>query len=91
MPGPKLAPVQLPAEERRVLEGWTRRRETAQALAVRSQIVLRCAEGGTIGQVAADLGVSRDMVSKWRGRFVRERLEGLTDEPRPGRAPADQR
>ncbi len=52
---------------------------------MRSRIVLRCAEGGTIGQVAADLGVSRDMVSKWRSRFLRDRLEGLTDEPRPGR------
>jgi transposase len=85
MPSPKLVPVVLSAEERQALEGWTRRRTTAQALAMRSQIVLRCAEGGTIGEVAADLGVSRDMVSKWRGRFLRERLEGLTDEPRPGR------
>src|SRR5436189_2041202 len=85
MPSPKLAPVELSAEERQVLEGWTRRRKTAQALAMRSQIVLRGAQAGTIGEVAADLGVSRDMVSKWRGRFLRERLEGLTDEPRPGR------
>jgi transposase len=85
MPSPKLVPVVLSAEERQALEGWTRRRKTAQALAMRSQIVLRCAEGGTIGEAASDLGVSRDMVSKWRGRFLRDRLEGLTDEPRPGR------
>jgi transposase len=52
---------------------------------VRSRIVLRCAEGGTIEEVAAELGVSRDMVSKWRRRFLVERLEGLSDEPRPGR------
>ena len=48
-------------------------------------IILACAEGGTIGAVAAELGVSRDMVSKWRGRFLKTRLAGLTDEPRPGR------
>jgi transposase len=77
--------VELSVQERQVLEGWIRRRKTSQALAGRSQIVLRCAAGGTIGQVAAELGVSRDMVSKWRGRFLRDRLEGLTDEPRPGR------
>jgi transposase len=47
--------------------------------------VLRCAEGGTIGEVAQDMGVSRNMVSKWRSRFVSRRLEGLSDEPRPGR------
>jgi transposase-like protein len=52
-------------------------------LAARSQIVLRCAEGATIAEVAADLGVSRNMVSKRRARFVTGRLDGLADEPRP--------
>ena len=38
-----------------------------------------------IWAAAAELGVSWDMVSKWRGRFLRDRLEGLNDEPWPGR------
>jgi len=75
----------LSDDERRVLAGWARRPKTAQALATRSRIVLRCAEGGTIGEVAAELGVCRDMVAKWRRRFLTDRLEGLSDEPRPGR------
>jgi transposase len=85
VPSPKLEPVVLSDDERGVLIGWSRRRKSAQALAARSRIVLRCAEGGTIGQVAVDLGVSRDMVSKWRSRFLADRLQGLSDEPRPGR------
>lgn len=68
-----------------MLRGWVRRRTTAQALAVRSRIVLASAKGGSIGAVATELGVSRDMVSKWRRRFLEHRLEGLVDEPRPGR------
>ena len=28
--------------------------------------------------------MSEVTVCKWRGRFVRERLDGLYDEPRPG-------
>jgi len=85
VPSPKLVPLELADDERRVLTGWARRRKTAQALAARARIVLACAEGGSIASVAAELGVSRNMVSKWRGRFLRDRLEGLSDEPRPGR------
>jgi transposase len=67
-----------------VLEGWARRRKTAQALALRSRIVLACAEGGSNTDVAAGLGISRATVAKWRSRFSVARLEGLGDEPRPG-------
>jgi transposase len=47
--------------------------------------VLACAEGGANVQVADRLGGSRSTVTKWRARFVEHRLEGLLDEPRPGR------
>jgi transposase len=84
MPGPKPVPVELSDEEHQVLTGWTRRRTTAQALAVRSRIVLECAQGGSNTEIAARLSISRETVRKWRSRFVADRLEGLTDEPRPG-------
>jgi transposase len=45
---------------------------------------LGCAAGNTNKQVAQELGVSPQMVCKWRQRFVDKRLDGLTDEPRPG-------
>ncbi|MCW2639009.1 MAG: Integrase catalytic region [Dactylosporangium sp.] len=51
---------------------------------MRARIVLACAEGTPNTRVAAQLGVSRDMVGKWRARFIAKRLEGLSDEPRPG-------
>jgi len=84
MPSPKPVPLELSDEERQVLTGWTRRRTTAQALALRSRIVLECAQGRSNSEVAASLAVSRETVRKWRARFVRDRVEGLTDEPRPG-------
>ncbi len=85
MPSPKLEPLVLTDEERRVLEGWARRRKTAQALALRSRIIQACAGGAGVSAVAADMGVSWTTAGKWRSRFLEARLEGLSDEPRPGR------
>jgi transposase len=79
------APLVLTEEERQTLEGWARRHTSAQAVALRARIVLACAQGATNVAVATQLGIWPQTVAKWRGRFVRERLEGLTDEPRPGR------
>ncbi|MFF9607703.1 helix-turn-helix domain-containing protein [Streptomyces sp. NPDC014684] len=73
--------------ERKQLHQWARQAKTAQILALPAKIVLRCAEGGTNQQAAADLGIDRSTVDRWRARFIAKRLEGLHDEPRSGWPP----
>lgn len=85
MPNPVAVVIELSDEERVQLEAWTRRRTSAQALAQRSRIVLSAAEGLKNTEIAERLGVNRAMAAKWRSRFAEHRLDGLLDEPRPGR------
>ena len=85
MPNPVAAAIELTDDERARLEAWARRRTSAQGLAQRSRIVLGAAEGLKNTEIAQRIGVTRPMVTKWRNRFAEHRLDGLTDEPRPGR------
>jgi transposase len=74
--------------EREQLVRWSRRAKSSQALALRSRIVLACAQGASNLEVAQRLGTTPGTVARWRGKFTRARLDGLADEKRPGRPPS---
>ena len=83
--------IALTPEERRVLETRSRRYTLALAYrdVVRAKIVLLAAEGLENEEIGERLDlVARPVVSKWRKRFFRERLDGLEDRSRRGRPPA---
>jgi transposase len=82
--GRPVPPLTVTDKEREALERWTRRPKTAQALALRAQMILACASGKNNKTVAGEVAVTRTTVGKWRRRFMERRLDGLLDEPRPG-------
>ena len=87
MPTPHAAEIVLSDDERAELEGWARRRTSAAGLALRAEIVLAAAEGGTNVELSERLGVDRSTVRKWRNRFAGFDATGWsTSRARAGRA-----
>ncbi len=80
---PKAA-LTLTDDERQKRQAWSRRGATAQRLALRARIILACAELPLNQDVARKLQVRAATLGNWRTRFLARRLDGWTDEPRPG-------
>lgn len=79
-------PIILTGDDRLTLQQWARRPTTAQALALRSRIVLACADRPehSNGLIARNLAVSINTVGKWRKRFAEGGPDALSDAPRAG-------
>jgi transposase len=83
--GPKpTVSLALTDDERAKLADWAARPTCQQRLAQRARIVLAAASGSGNSTIAADLRLALPTVRKWRQRFADLRLDGLTDEQRPG-------
>jgi len=81
----RAVPVTLTAAGRKTLKKRARGAKTPHRDRVRAQIVLAAACRRPNARIAADLGITVDMVRKWRGRFAAHGLGGLKDRPRTGR------
>ena len=77
--------VDVSAEDRRVLESWTRSPSMRAGLAQRARIVLLAADGVAVKDIVARVGVSKPTVIGWKKRYAAEGLGGLDDRPKPGR------
>jgi transposase len=77
-------PLEISDEDRDKLQTIARRPKSAQAMAMRSRIVLSCGQGMSNSEVARKLHITSATVGKWRERFRNDGMDGLLDEPRVG-------
>ena len=78
--------VWLSQEQQDDLERFARSRTLPARLVERSKMLLRCTAGNTVEEIAEELGVARQTVSRWLGRYVEQGLVGVErDAPRSGR------
>ena len=84
---PRYSPfvLTLSESERVTLEARARKYTSPYRDVIRAKIVLLAAEGLANDVIAARLDTPRQIVSKWRQRFFRERLPGLEEQIRGGR------
>jgi transposase len=85
MPRSAPATIRLTPEEETVLRSWTRKATGEHRLAERAHIVLLSHEGESVEKIAARLRTRPARVSKWRQRFIKLRLNALSDAPRSGK------
>jgi len=83
--GRRAAVIELSDTDRKTLLSWAHAGKTEQRLALRARIVLAASDGALNRDIARDLATREATVSKWRNRFCASGLEGLQDEPRPGK------
>jgi hypothetical protein len=81
--------VVLSREERRALEAAARKYTLPYFRVMRAQMILLAAEGTANDEIARRLNTRREVVSKWRKRFVQQRIPGLEERPRSGRPRAN--
>jgi transposase len=83
----KPAQIQLSEQEEAVLREWTRKGTAEQRSVDRARIILLSHEGLTVEKIAERLHTRPARVSKWRQRFMLDRLNALADAPRSGKPP----
>lgn len=81
----KATPITLSTEEKQTLLSWLRSGKTERRTSERAEIILAASDGQSNLEIAANLKTRPARISKWRTRFAKDRLSGLTDAPRSGK------
>ena len=77
--------IRLTPAERQTLLAWQRSTTISAGLARRGRLLLLLADGMTLTDIAATVGLSRRNTYKWIQQFLQDGLAGLEDKPGRGR------
>ena len=71
------AVIELSAEEREELTGWSNSRSLPAGDVFKAKLILALADGKSYSTVEAELGTSRPTIARWKARFEEGRIAGL--------------
>ena len=71
------AVIELSAEEREELTGWSNSRTLPAGDVFRAKLILALADGKSYSTVEAELNTSRPTIARWKARFEEARIAGL--------------
>lgn len=77
--------IDVGEEDRRKLESWAKSRTMQKQMVERARMVLACAEGKAVKEIAEDFGTYPNKVIFWRQRYQAQGVNGLFDLQRSGR------
>lgn len=84
---PEATVIDLTPDERSKLDSLARSTKTQHRLRQRARIVLLAADGMATSAIGREVGCTTGTASKWRVRFARLRLAGLSETGNRGAAP----
>lgn len=83
---PQATPIVLTAEERQALEALAGSRKVEARLKERARIVLLAAQGVASRAIGREVGCEPGTASKWRVRYAKHRLAGISEARNRGAA-----
>lgn len=83
--GRQIRQILLTDSERETVEKIVRKRTNPQQLVLRARIILMTSEGLPLEVIMDKLSTTKVTISKWKKRYLKKGLLGLSDNARPGR------
>lgn len=80
-------PLRLSEHEYQELQRMSLSRSLPAGDVFRTRLILMLAESGSYTEVQKRLGTTAPTISKWRKRFLTQRIDGLMQERHPGQKP----